>query len=302
MTTPDHPFHLVIAISCHNEAANIAQLLQALISQEQTGFELKTIYVVSDGSTDRTVERATAINDKRIHCLTHSDQKGRSVRNNQILDLAHDYDGILFLEADTLPTDTHYLERLVTTAKQLPFSVIVGNSIPTPPQTFFSRVMNLGYTFRREIFEHATHGMNVYLCNGQSGLLLSHQFAHTFRWDPAYHDDSYCYRKSLNSNLPIRRVTEAKIYFRSVQTLGDYLLQSGKFHKAKEQEMQQTAIYTPTVSWTRAAKLVTKYLIASPVLMLTYLSVMMMSFGVSRLLPNYSQTWRIYKSSKTVQS
>ena len=45
-----------IGIPALNEEANIGYLIESLLKQDKSGYELKRILVSSDGSTDRTVE------------------------------------------------------------------------------------------------------------------------------------------------------------------------------------------------------------------------------------------------------
>lgn len=77
----DHGVDLVLPV--HNEEANLPGKLQNILDLDYPR-ELLRIYVVSDGSTDRTVDILTeaASKDSRIHVITLPNQQGKEAALN----------------------------------------------------------------------------------------------------------------------------------------------------------------------------------------------------------------------------
>ena len=77
---------VTIAISALNEENNILQFLKSAMAQIEDGFILEKILVISDGSTDKTVELARSLNSIKIEIKDYKERKGQSFRLNEIHD------------------------------------------------------------------------------------------------------------------------------------------------------------------------------------------------------------------------
>lgn len=296
---------LSIGIPAHNEEANIKNLLLAILSQREVGFFIEEIIVISDGSTDRTVDKIREVKNGRIKLIVGKSRKGQTARQNEILDmLDQKTDCFLLLESDTLPKDKNFIKNLVSSIPpNKEFSVIVGKSIPIEPTTtFFEKIINFGFYFKMDIFEHAIRNSPLYLYGGQDGRLFSKTFLTNFRWNSDYHEDSYSFRKAINSGLPILKNKKAKIYFKSVDNLHDHLLQSGKFLKAKEIEKNYSNLYELKLDYFKFMSIILKYFIKNPILFTTYVLAVLSSRIYSHFLPRYTEFWDTYKSTKKLNS
>src|SRR5947209_6505819 len=78
------PCTISVGIPAHNEESSIRNVLQSILDQQENNFVLKEVIVISDGSTDKTVEKAKAISDRRITIIDDKKRKGKSARLNQI--------------------------------------------------------------------------------------------------------------------------------------------------------------------------------------------------------------------------
>jgi len=69
-----------VGVFAHNEAANIAALLQSLSAQRLANAAITEIIVVSSASTDGTDEivRAYSIQDPRVRLITQERREGKS--------------------------------------------------------------------------------------------------------------------------------------------------------------------------------------------------------------------------------
>jgi cellulose synthase/poly-beta-1,6-N-acetylglucosamine synthase-like glycosyltransferase len=93
-----------VGITAHNEEANIAQILQAMLNQRLHAVEITEIIVVASGCTDRTVEIAQEIEaqEPRVKLYVQEKREGKTSAIN--IFLSHAHQDICVLESgDTIP-------------------------------------------------------------------------------------------------------------------------------------------------------------------------------------------------------
>ncbi len=93
-----------VGITAHNEEANIAQLLQAMLNQRLHTVEMTQIIVVASGCTDRTVDivKEFQARDSRLQLFVQERREGKTSAINVFL--KHAREAICVLESgDTLP-------------------------------------------------------------------------------------------------------------------------------------------------------------------------------------------------------
>ncbi len=93
-----------VGITAHNEEANIAQLLQAMLNQRLHTVEITQIIVVASGCTDRTVDvvKEFQAREPRLELFVQERREGKTSAINVFL--KHAREAICVLESgDTLP-------------------------------------------------------------------------------------------------------------------------------------------------------------------------------------------------------
>ncbi len=138
------PIKASIGITAHNEAANIGQLLEALVVQDTTQVQIDEILVVSSGSTDGTddIVRQWEKKDARIRLLRQVEREGKASALNLFIEEARNE--ILVLEsADTLPL-ANTVETLVAPLLDKRVGMTGAHPLPLNPQnTFIGGVVHL---------------------------------------------------------------------------------------------------------------------------------------------------------------
>src|SRR6185503_19931531 len=88
-----------VGITAHNEEANIAQILRAMLSQRLHAVEITEIIVVASGCTDRTEEivREFATQEPRIQLYVQEKREGKTSAINVFL--SHAKENICVLES-----------------------------------------------------------------------------------------------------------------------------------------------------------------------------------------------------------
>jgi len=138
------PIKASVGITAHNEAANIGQLLEALLAQDTTEVQLDEILVVSSGSTDGTddIVRQWEKKDPRIRLLRQVKREGKASAINLFIKEARNE--ILVLEsADTLPL-VNTVETLVRPLRDQGVGMTGAHPVPlNSEQTFIGAVVHL---------------------------------------------------------------------------------------------------------------------------------------------------------------
>lgn len=227
-------FTLTIGIPALNEGANIQYLLRALLSQLAGNYMLERVVVISDGSTDNTAPLARAIDDDRIQVIDHIDRKGQAARQDEII---HDCtsDLLLLMNADMLPQGEDFLQRLVA-----PFyadktiGLVSCQGVPLPAETRFEKIINFGVSFKETLVGNFQGGDNVYNCHGHTRI-FSKAFLNNLQFGGVVSEDAYSYFDCKRKGFNFRYIPEARVAYRSPQSLRDHLKQSVRFIQGKEQ-------------------------------------------------------------------
>jgi len=90
-------FAVTVVIAAHNEAAQILPRIENLLASRYPP-QLLQILVVSDGSTDQTVQKIRSLSDPRVQVIDHSPRQGKAHALNLALSLASG-DLVVFADA-----------------------------------------------------------------------------------------------------------------------------------------------------------------------------------------------------------
>ena len=224
-----------VGITAFNEQRNIRRLLETLKNQEQTGFRLKEIIVVSDGSTDHTVSEAKKVKSPYLKVVAEHTRAGQQLRQNQILRFFNG-DILVLLEADVLPTGNSYLSKLIRPLAMNPDSRVVmavGDDTPVRPRGLYERMLYSGTQFKKHLAASWKGGDNIYSCGGHSGKALARHFAKSLRFPKAVPEDAYIYMALKKSGLRFVKTYEAVAYMRNVSNFRDRLKQARKYLSGK---------------------------------------------------------------------
>jgi poly-beta-1,6-N-acetyl-D-glucosamine synthase len=216
-----------IGIPAYNEEKNLGSLLEALLSQEPGNFELAEIIVVSDGSSDRTVDIANSFQSPLIKAVDRKERKGAAETQNEILNI---YKGevLVLLNADVIPFK-NFLAHMCQPFSQSDSVGIASNAIvPVRATNFFRSVLNLSLTMKEQMTGTLRGGDNIYNCHGCSRA-FSRKFTDVFRWKPVVSEDAFSYLECRRLGFTFVYVPEAKVLLGTPDNLADHLNQSGRF-------------------------------------------------------------------------
>lgn len=119
-----------VGVFAHNEAANIASLLDALIAQELKSVLISQIIVVSSASTDGTDEIVRDYHqmDERISLITQAKREGKSSAINLFIANASE-DVLVVISGDVIPSPIT-IELLVSAFRDPKIGATGGRPLP----------------------------------------------------------------------------------------------------------------------------------------------------------------------------
>lgn len=226
---PNKLLTVTIAICALNEESNIGFLLKSILSQKEEGFILEEILIISDGSTDKTVEIIKTFKSSKIKIIDHKGRLGKSTRLNEIYSSVKS-DIVVQPDADVILGDNYVLKNIVA-----PFyegeiiGMTGGNPLPLPAVNFLEKSVN--YTLEAYIPFRKTlsGGNNILSATGRLLALRKEVFSKIKVPKDTIANDGFVYFCTIMQGYKYRFAQNATVYFRSPQTLKDHISQSTRF-------------------------------------------------------------------------
>jgi len=222
-------FTVTIGIPAYNEEQGIKKMLKSVCKQKEKGFKIKEILVISDGSTDRTVEIVKSIRDPRIVLIDNKKRLGQSTRIQELLHRFNS-DYLVLMDADLIIKDEDGIQRLIKKiASDKNIGLTAAHMHPTLPKTFLESAIN-NYRYAREYLEKDfSFGKRVWGAHGC--LVYSKSFGKSLHIPlDILSVDSFSYYKCLTQGYKYEYAYNAIVLYRSPQTLQDHISQATRHY------------------------------------------------------------------------
>jgi len=236
-------FTVTVAVCALNEEDNIKNFLDSIVAQKQDKYTIKKILVISDGSTDRTVEEIKKVKSKVLVLKDYKDRKGKSFRLNEIY-TSIKTDFLVLSDADVIfkvpDTIKHLIQPLIDdTRKEV--GLVGGEPFPLKPTTFIERSIKYTLDVYIPIRNQLRGGDNVLSATGRI-MALRRELANKIV-TPAetISNDGFAYFSCLTKGYKYKHASKAIAYFRSPTDLNDQIKQNTRFMATQE----RLAMYFP---------------------------------------------------------
>lgn len=229
---------VTVVIPAMNEEKNIAAVIRSVLSQEELSFRLKEILVVSDGSTDRTVEIARSINDRRITVIEHKQRLGKPARLNEMYDRV-ETDILVQLDADIVFEHISGLAALIATLNEGENIQLAGGANkPLPGETYIEKAINVSVDAYISTYLQYKNGNIIYSSSGKILSLKKKLYKELRIPDNMIADDRFTYLFCVNNGYSYRYVPGARVLYRSPQVLADHISQNTRYVGDRELLLQ----------------------------------------------------------------
>ncbi len=210
-----------VASMAYNEEANIAQMMEAVLSQRLRQVEIVEIIVVASGCTDRTEEIVAefAERDSRIQLVTQPSRKGKSAAVNLLLRKTSQ-DIIVFVNADNVPAPDA-IESLVLPFRDPDVGMTGGRPVPiNEPDSFMGYAVHLLWALHHQLS----------LRQPKMGEMIAFRnFFHQIPRDSAV-DEASIEPLIRGQGLQLRYAPDAVVYNWGPETVQDFLRQRRRIY------------------------------------------------------------------------
>lgn len=222
---------ITIGISALNEQDNIALLLNDLLKQDYTGVKLDRIIVISDGSTDQTVEEVARIGDGRIKIISGRVRKGKPYRISQITHQTNS-DILVLLDADIRIKDRKFVYKLTRPIIKNKAELTSCQMTPLEPRNRLEQALKSSMKLKEILFERFKKSNNIYFCHGPA-TALAKKFYKQLNLN-SEGDDMQSYLACISLGYRFMYVAQTEVYYLLPATLQDYLKQSYRFRESRK--------------------------------------------------------------------
>lgn len=220
---------VTIGIPALNEAANIKNILNSLLAQKQTNFNLSKILVISDGSTDNTVKFANEIKSPKIKVIAFKKREGLTCRLNYLF--AHSKsDVVVKIDADVIPSDNNLISEMVKPfVNNKTVGYVSGKIVSLPGRTFLEKAVIISRLTFGGIKNEFKDGDSVYSCAGAI-FALSKNLAKITKFPKnIWADIGYIYFWCLKNHFTFKSNKKAIVLIKTVDNFNDYRKQFSRY-------------------------------------------------------------------------
>ncbi len=223
---------VTIAISAYNEEENIKSFLESVLMQKEEGYQLKGIWVYSDGSTDKTVKIVRSFSTKKITLIPFSKRIGKSSRLNIIYKKLKT-DILIQSDADVIFTHPYIVRDIIQPlVKNQKVGMCGGNPTPVAGESFTEQAVNCTFTIYQRFRSFVRGGNNVFSADGRLLAFSKSLVKKIHIPEDMIANDMYAYFCCLSLGYEYRFVKTAVVYFRSPNSLQDHIRQNIRFEAA----------------------------------------------------------------------
>lgn len=289
-----------VGIPAYNEAANIKNLLKALVEQKQELLKIIEIIVCSDGSTDDIVTYAESLKSNLIKVYHDKKRLGKAIRQNQIMRKSKG-EIVVILDADVIPENIQFIDHLIRPIINNKADLVSCDGIPMMPGSFVEKIITESINFKKHIVTKKKGTDSVYLCAGRARA-FSRRLCDSLVWPRTIGEDAYSYFYCKFNNYKFFYTPKARVYYRLPASVKDHIKQSARFinsqkkmkeyfDKDKVSEMYRLETFAIT-------KELLKQLFNKPVQTLSYIVLFAVAHFLAGLNLHSQPLWSISETSK----
>lgn len=291
-----------VGVPAYNEGQNVKKLLESFVMQKGKKTEIKEIILVSDGSTDNTVNISQSVQDKRIKVIDRSKNMGKATRINEIFKIFKG-DVLVLCDADMILKTNHVIEELCKRfLKDQRLGLIAGNPVPLKPETFIEKAINNHILARQSLMKVFNFGNTAFCAHGF--IAYSKNFAKSLKIPSGIiNDDTFTYFKCVTEGYRHSFSRNAVAYYRSPQNVREYLVQIKRYNVGGDQLCEHFGETIVNQEFTLPPKILLKLMfrqiVKNPVAYFYLKSLTIFDQLVCRIKPvEIRQNWELIKSSK----
>ena len=293
-----------IGIPAYNEENNIGALLESILLQKTESFKLEEVVVVSDGSTDQTVEIVKSYQKKYpfIKLLNDGKRIGQAGRLNELYKRLKS-DIFITFDGDVILGSVDTILEIVSSFRDKSVGLVGGKKIPYEQKTPVGKAVKIYEDFWTKVIDGLKNGNNVHNHQGPISAASRKFLQSVVIPESTVASDHFLYFEALRLGFGFKYAKKAFVHFKVPSNLNDFIKQTTRFHSSAK------IIQEHFGSWTENHYRIPLYIklkayvetfIRSPFYLITALVLQLIQriYSVVRFEKKSTETWSIVASSK----
>ncbi len=217
---------VTIGIPVYNEEKNIRFLLESILEQNEKGYKLEKILIISDGSTDNTVRFVKQLQNNIITIINGKKRLGKAIRFNYLLK-KNTSDILIQLDGDVVLKNKNTIKKIIKPFLKDPSIAIVNGSVqPVFPTTFVERLSYFGFEIWQESKRILGKKADRYRSIGQIRAFSKEFTKHFYLPRGTDHfEDIYGFYYAISNGWKMVSVSDAIVLYRLASSFKDYINQ-----------------------------------------------------------------------------
>lgn len=227
---------LTIGIPVYNEEANIANLLDSILSQKQDNYVLEKIIVVSDGSTDNTEQIVEEFSTKypNVKLIALKKREGKKRRLEKLYQI-NSSEVLIISDGDILLSELTVISKMINQFSNKNVAIVSANNQPIEAQNFQGKVINSLYSLWYEIRKDFKNGNNIYNIKG-CFMAIRNEFAKRVKFrDDSISEAQFLFFCLKQGNLEFRFTEDSVVLFRLPSSFREHFLLKTRGGKGRDQ-------------------------------------------------------------------
>lgn len=222
-------FTVTVGIPAHNEEANIANMLNSVISQEQKSFVLERIIVILDGCVDNTEDVVREFMKKYpiMELIVDGKRIGKKERLNYLYDL-NQSDFIFTFDADIILANNLVVEEMIKIfLNDDKTCLVVAHQIPIANKSFIGKIIYYHHVLWDKIRIPINEGDHIHNLHGAASALKK-SFAYSFKYPKEVTSDAGFLYLMAYKKFGFKYAKNAQVFYKTPATLNDIRIQSAR--------------------------------------------------------------------------
>lgn len=291
---------ITIGIPVYNEGKNIKNLISSLLNQKIDNLKLEKILIVSDGSTDETVNKIKKFKNNKIEIIDNPERMGIARGLNQITNLTMS-DILVVLNGDISIKDKFFIQILVEPILENKVDLTSCRVVEKKTHGFFEKIISIGSKYRWSVYETYKNGNNVYTCRGVARG-FSKRFYKSINFPQSVGEDMYSYFYSVKNGYKYCYIKNTYVYYNVPKNISDHKKQSIRYLSSLNsmEKIFGKKFITKNHPWPVSLFVVkgVEFFFKNPVAAVMYPVVYFSTKLIFMFEPKVSETWEVASTSK----
>ena len=225
---------ITIGIPAYNEEDNIGKLLDSIISQKGSRYNIEKIIVACDGCTDKTAEIVEKYIDKHnnIYLINDGLRLGQAGRLNEFYKI-NKSDIFITFDADTVLGHRYVVNEIAECFEDKKVGLVGGADTPASAKSFVQKIANIWVDAWYEMRSDYNNGVTVHNHKGCVSAGKKEFLKKITIKNNVVGNDDFLYFSAKRMGYKFKFARKTIVYYKTPSGFEDYFQQTTRFLSAK---------------------------------------------------------------------